>query len=399
MAVKMRKKNVAVLVAKTDINYQTPILNAICQRLHDFNCNTAIFQSFPYDDSHTEGEINTTHNRWQNHIFSLVNTDRFDGMIVLTQTFSKQNGVELPVIAAALSRGIPVVSLDGEYNGCFNILVDDGVAVEGVVRHLIDCHGMRNIIFIDATPDGSNLPQRRQGYIKAMTDSGIPVTDDNFLCGYLWSGGAVSALDSYLDSGRPLPDAFACCNDVMAIAVCERLRELGIKVPEDVAVTGFDNILEGFYCIPGLTTVSMFQNELGLAGAEAVVEIMAGLASATGLKKLSSEIIYRNSCGCKSDAEADIALAQFKLSVFNKREMLTSHMTRMMEQLTGAGSLSETLELITDYLGRMSSTDVYFCLCDNCFSNYSGSSDFREEERVMPTPYTEDMQLAGWIRD
>ena len=400
MAVKMRRKNVAILVAKTDINYQTPILNAICGRLNEFNCNAAIFQSFPYDDSHTDGTVNNTYNRWQNHIFSLVNTEKFDGMIVLSQTFSRQNGAELPIIADALSKRIPVVSLDGEYNGCFNILQDDGGAIENITRHLIDVHGIRRTIFIDGSPDGSILPQRRRGYSKALTDSGIEVTDENFICGYLWMGGAAKAVEEYMASGKPLPEAFVCCNDVMAIAVSGLLTDRGIKVPEDVAVTGFDGLFESLYNVPSITTGTIVVSGSGTAAVDTLVEIMAGLAPATGTKLMPSETLLRSSCGCHDCGEADITLALRKLYIFDQREMLTSHMTRMMEQLTGASSLTETLDYITDYLARMLSNDVYLCLCDNCFTNYSGSSgDFSQEERTKPMPYSEDMQLASWIRD
>jgi LacI family transcriptional regulator len=133
------------------------------------------------------------------------------------------------------------------------------------VRYLFD-RGYRQIAFISGLPSWASAEERLAGYRQAMSEVGlqdrIQVAEGD------WS------LESGRRAGRELlqsaepPDAIFAANDVMAVGVLQVARELGLVVPGDVAVMGYDDFNTASLVLPALTTVHMPAYELGLKAAE-----------------------------------------------------------------------------------------------------------------------------------
>jgi LacI family transcriptional regulator len=112
------------------------------------------------------------------------------------------------------------------------------------------------------------------------------------------SSGAVRAVQGVLASGQALPQAIVCANDQMAIGTLQALLRAGIRVPEDVAVTGFDDLPVVRHLHPGLTTIHQPIQQLGSAAVDLLVSLVEGGPEATREVVFPVEIVVRGSCGC-----------------------------------------------------------------------------------------------------
>lgn len=158
---------------------------------------------------------------------------------------------------AARHSSTPTVLLGerGHPAGFDHIAVDNVRAAREVTAHLTGL-GRRHIAAIGAETGGGTGGLRARGYRAALRDAGLPV-DRSLVVSNLdfdrISG--ARAMAALLDKGRPI-DAVFCFNDLMALGALRVLHERGYRVPDDVAVAGFDDIEESRYSWPSLTTVA-----------------------------------------------------------------------------------------------------------------------------------------------
>ena len=158
-----------------------------------------------------------------------------------------------PALEAAARAGIPaVVFYNVQTSKLDNVFLDYSRITEELTRHLIEKHRLQDIRFTGTTLDYD----RGTGYRAAMRAAGlerhinlIPLTDYHM-------GPAREDMAAFL-SGNPCPEAVVCHNDLAAIGIMAALRGRGLRVPEDVAVVGADNIEAADFLNPGLTSAGV----------------------------------------------------------------------------------------------------------------------------------------------
>jgi DNA-binding LacI/PurR family transcriptional regulator len=160
---------------------------------------------------------------------------------------------------ASRDRQIPLVLLGEADYGlvCDHIHIDNVSAARDAVRHLID-QGYRRIGAIgwqDPAPRAT-AQQRLLGYTEALRGAGLPVEQALFppVRSYFRPDGA-AAMRKLLKLPE-LPDAVFCFNDLMALGAMRAIHEAGLRVPQDIALVGFDDVEEAEYSIPSLTTIA-----------------------------------------------------------------------------------------------------------------------------------------------
>jgi LacI family transcriptional regulator len=104
--------------------------------------------------------------------------------------------------------------------------------------------------------------------------------------------------------GEPLPEVFACANDQTAVGVIYALKAAGIRVPEDIKVTGFDDITLTRYFNPPLTTIRQSGSRLGEVAVDVLLATLDGDEGVQRDVVLPTELIVRGSCGCVSATDA-----------------------------------------------------------------------------------------------
>ncbi len=162
----------------------------------------------------------------------------------------------------------PIVRIAGGADGFgINVAVDDRKPAYQITRHLIDI-GHRRIAMVRPHPDHLSAAARYEGYLQAMEEVGLPIDPAYVAPGYFTFASGKEAGRQLLKLAEP-PTAIFAANDEMALGVMAAARELGISLPDDLSIAGFDDIPATRTCWPSLTTIQQPLANLGAAAAEA----------------------------------------------------------------------------------------------------------------------------------
>ncbi|NLG05219.1 MAG: diguanylate cyclase, partial [Clostridia bacterium] len=181
--------------------------------------------------------------------------------------------------------------------------------------------------------------------------------------------------DSGIDAARKIcaanrerPEAIVCANDEMAIAVCEVLRKQGIRVPEDIAVSGFDNIEDAKTYAPRITSVERPMDEMGYVACDKLIErireVQDGLASKPPQKYLlETKSIFNESCGCEQPDT--LSYEDFRRNYFYQKYHTYTHskkLKQMSENMILCETLKEYAHFFKDYTSLLEAKSIYLCV-------------------------------------
>lgn len=219
---------------------------------------------------------------------------KVDGLVVLARSLPEHDIV-------SLSRSVPIVVLASisPRHGLDFIAADNGEGSREVTRHLIDAHGYSDLAFVRGPARSPDSQARFKGFRRALADAGLPVPDAPHAEGGFTESGGDRAMRSLLATGR-VPRAVVFGNDEMAIGALAALRSARLRVPADVAVTGFDDIASSRHVRPALTTVRQPMRELG---EQSVAMLFQRLDDPKGRRQsavLPTQLVVRRSCGCRT---------------------------------------------------------------------------------------------------
>jgi LacI family transcriptional regulator len=203
---------------------------------------------------------------------------------------------EAPIYQELAARRIPTVLLGHAAPFCnqfVNVETDDLLASYAVTQHLLKL-GHRRIAFFAgplATPWNH---ERFEGYRRALREAGLDVDDRLvFQAGRTIEDGAKAALQMINESSGAT--AVQAINDVVAVGCAETLLSHGLKIPEDISVTGFGNILLGEHSRVPLTTTRQPKFRLGSAAVDAMQSLLRGQRPES--RRLPAELVVRASTG------------------------------------------------------------------------------------------------------
>jgi DNA-binding LacI/PurR family transcriptional regulator len=138
---------------------------------------------------------------------------------------------------------------------------------------------------------------RLQGYRRALAEAGIAFDPAWVVKGETTLSGGYALMQALLARPGPRPTATFCVSDLAAIGALRALYEAGIRVPEDMALAGFDGILLGQYTTPALTTMNQPRAEMGRLAAEMLFDLLEGGQQLPREHVLAAELLVRESCG------------------------------------------------------------------------------------------------------
>jgi LacI family transcriptional regulator len=216
---------------------------------------------------------------------------RVDGLFI-TPVYRFE--AEARIYQEIVARSVPTVLLGAPAPFCKNfasIEIEELVASYNVTKHLL-AFGHKKIAYLTGPPAAPWAHERFEGYRRALREANIEVDDKLvFQSGSTLEDGGKAALQ-ILNEGCH-PTAIQAVSDLVAIGCAEVLLRQGLKIPGDVSLAGFGNILAAeFYRVP-LTTVSQPKFRLGIAAVEAMVKLIHG--ESVQLKRLPAELVERQS--------------------------------------------------------------------------------------------------------
>ncbi|MGC8498157.1 MAG: LacI family DNA-binding transcriptional regulator [Acidimicrobiales bacterium] len=232
---------------------------------------------------------------------SLLNlTGTVDGLILLDRVLKDED-------VAFLSKKIPIVLLSGhgDLPTATTVRVDNERAMRDLAEHLVTIHGVTSVGFVTGSQNSPDSVARTNAFLGAIADMGGTADPHDLLESDWTSAGGEAAMRQRLQTDRPLPQAFACANDQTAVGVIHALGEHGFRVPDDVIVTGFDDISLTRYFSPSLTTIRQSGSILGEVAVDALVALLDDPDGAKTTIVLPTQLIVRASCGCVEDGDAD----------------------------------------------------------------------------------------------
>jgi len=199
---------------------------------------------------------------------------------------------------ARLADIVPIVTLAGSPSpASMNVRCDNEAGMRALVRHLVVHHRYRSIAYLSGRADSPDNRARARVVKAEATAAGAEIQQGPSWQGNYMAAGGAKVIESLLSAGTKLPRAIVCANDQTAIGVMHALARRGIKVPQEVAVTGFDDVPVARHMHPPLTTVRQPMQEMGAKA----FDILYSRINASGGKPdvvLPVQLIVRESCGC-----------------------------------------------------------------------------------------------------
>ncbi|MCR4689554.1 MAG: diguanylate cyclase [Saccharofermentans sp.] len=326
----------------------------------------------------------------------LVN--RFDvAAIVLFIEMLKSKPLIDSLMKMGKDRNIPVIAIERRMEGTINGMFNYSRGFEEIVRHVIEEHNTTDVKMFAGIRDNDFSIEREEIFKKVMKEKGIEVTEDDILYGEFYSAKAKRELRQKLEAGMKLPKAFICANDSMAVGVCDYLRTIGVKVPSDVIVTGFDGARCGKYHSPVITTC---EPDFSVIGDELLKVLsdpdITDYSSLDRVVYIDYKLVLNGSCGChpRTDEEwSDIVstLSADNQDYFNH----DSEMGLFITRFNNIENIDSSIEDIDHALWLWPKQYFFIGLTDHedyvhaLFRGYSESSNFKEIYHNYSEPFPE----------
>ncbi|WP_298345940.1 LacI family DNA-binding transcriptional regulator [Ferrimicrobium sp.] len=265
-------------------------------------------ESLLFTDAIIRGVERTCGDRGFSLLLSGVDDDRIDqrldslmancdGLILLDRTLKER-------MIPSVARRIPTVLLagSGRAKAAATVMVDNSDAMVQLATHLVVDHGYQRLAFLAGFANSPDSSTRQEAFLSTARELGAAVEVGPDWTSDYTSTDAVRVIEERLQRAEPMPQAIACANDQAAIGAINALTQAGIRVPEEVAVTGFDDISVARHLTPALTTVHQPIEELGSMAAAILIDQLTDQRRPT-MKNvvLPTRLVLRQSCGCRGD--------------------------------------------------------------------------------------------------
>lgn len=224
---------------------------------------------------------------------------RVDGIAVIGGTVSDET-------VRRLSTKLPVVILAGiGPSDVPSIRAENTSAMHVLTTHLLAEHGLEDLVFLGGTEGSPDVSERYEGFRSAHRDLGRTVTRPPITNVGLRQEDGVRVAAEVL-AARPWPQAIVCANDESALGVLFGALSAGVRVPDDIVVTGFDDVQMAGLVSPGLTTIRQPIRELAAETARQLLAAAPGPDSTPPQSRvLPTELVVRRSCGCATARTKD----------------------------------------------------------------------------------------------
>jgi len=253
-----------------------------------------------------------------NLIYERIAPDTLDGLVIWGGQLAHIVGPREVFKFCRRFQPLPMLSIELEMEGIPSLFVDNYRGMYDITTHLIEVHGFTRLAYIDYPTNYPVTISRYQGYADALKAHGLPINGQLITDGSGMdprnerrdSNAGQEGVRVFLEQRKLRPgqdiEAIVTVADPTALAALAQLRVYGIRVPEDIALVGFDDLEELRYQRPPLTTVRQSFYEQGWKATEALLTRLRGGATPDRIN-LTPQVIVRRSCGCVDPAIVHVA--------------------------------------------------------------------------------------------
>lgn len=368
---------IGVIIAECNIDFQEELMKGIISQAYKGNCDIAVIS--PLHKFYTE----TLHKQMDKKIFELILSDRFDGFLYDRNIFYDDSIKEL-IDEYLVRSGKPVMLLDSEEHRYFeSTAIDDCSAFEQITDHMIDFHGMKKIYCLTGPKKWFVSEERLKGFKNSLKKHGISGEGSCFY-GDFWEEAANNMAAGIIDGSLGRPEAVVCGNDHSAITLITALRKGGIRVPEDIAVSGYDASEEGSTFTPLITSYKRPNFQLGAEAFRRIYRIITG--------RICSKVHHKNgdfrigqSCGCTGEQKTPGD--KLRRDIINKKhesDLLHRDMLFDITNTSDPEEFADRLDNYTYYIYKMK--QLHICLTQkyiNCKNGkFTDTLDFSHGDEM-----------------
>lgn len=361
-------KRIALIAANLDTLYETEIISIMSKQAALLGYDLIVISHFVNYENGTDSL------RGDENIYTLIEHLPFDGAVLDSGSFYSKDLVER-IGDMLYSKGVPVVVFDQDSSRFESCIQNDREGFRRLTEHFIKVHGHRKIYCLSGPEDNIHSTERIKGYKEALRENGIAVRNKNIFYGDFWIDAPVALAEKILSGELEMPQAIVCGNDYMALQLCHSLISGGIKVPDDIAVGGYDGNPDAYKYQPTLTTLcdSYLQ-----AAADSVCLIHEKISGERNMLRLSIPTVLRKgtSCGCKTGISAEYCRKNKILDEsFLRGVYLHSNYASMMNNVRNVGEcalvLAQNIYLISE------NSDFFVCLCSDSLPENEENNEYR----------------------
>lgn len=328
------KKKIAVFANGWSAEYLSMVVDGLQKEAAKDFADIFIYMTFVLPNESEEMREN------QLKIYDLPDPNNFDGAIILAHTFNTSTELD-KVCSLVKNFKIPTVTTEVKIPGLPMVGTDNYRGVYDLANHLIEEHGVRKVVFVQGNEGNSECAERQRALEDALEEHGLVLMDT--IRGDFGFYMAAYNLDEYIKKSKPIPDAFVCANDLMALGVISKLHQYGKRVPEDVIVTGFDHVHESRTSYPLVATVSRQWDNMGKFLYD---ELSNQIANPDPSREIiyPSEFIPSESCGCKPERDAYEARLERMRNIYTEStetDMVDFFFQRVHIEMSSIGSKEE----------------------------------------------------------
>lgn len=229
-------------------------------------------------------------------IFNLPDLTTFDGAIIFVPGLNFTNMIE-NIIKRLREANIPTVSICMKNDGFYYLDVDNYSGMKDLCDHLFKVHEVRDVIFIAGSKENADSNTRIRALRDTMKEYNLVLTDEQIFYSNWEIRPVMLFINDLVESGRKMPDAILCANDIIAEVVSYTFEDHGIPIEDSCIITGFDCIDDARLFYPSIASVDQQYTELGEKTVELFAQIFNG-GKPDMEQRINCKFFPGESCGC-----------------------------------------------------------------------------------------------------
>lgn len=341
--------------------------------LSDDSCHkfiTSLNSYLPSDDCRLLVFATTTDLFWHSPaqegeaaIFDLINYETADAVVIFEERIKSPKIIDM-IIARANEHNVPCITVGKKHDGAVNAEFSYEEGFRKMVEHVLDVHQIKRPHFLAGIKGNDFSDARKHAFEEIAASRGIVVDESMISYGDFWTDPAAAAVQKLLD--RPeLPEAIICANDTMAIAATNTLIENGVRVPEDIIVTGFDGIEDIKYSVPRISSCMCSYEKIAKKTAKMIGEMFNG-RQVDERNFITPTLILSESCGCFKDPPTNAAETICDL---NNRFTRFQSEERQMYEMSSRILTCRSVKEVAGFMNRYGFYDMNCVLRSECIDD------------------------------
>ena len=374
------RKRIAILAGEIEEEYPAQFISGFLTKAFARDYDVCVFAMYRRFQESREREIG------ESSIFSLVDYDQFDALVLMLDT------IQTPGVAKQIEENVrknfsgPVLVVDIESEYFPYIEMEYKYTTKKLISHLIEHHGYTDIGYVTGWYGHKHAMQRLNAFRECMKEHGLPVKEEWIYYGDFWYNGGEQLITKLMTEGKKLPRAIACANDYMAIGAAKMATKYGFRVPEDIAIVGYDLVEAGTSSPKPITSAPLPTKRYGEHALECIEALFEGREFPEFVDDV--DLFIGSSCGCHNESVVPKVQLRERWDTEMSVRAFYAPNNHMNEDLLCQTTLYDLMKTVDYYIFQIRDFDSFhLCLNEDWNDFDRENSRGRRGESFSPTMF------------